>query len=91
MGTTLILPPSPRLDATSTSEQEPETAIELAAVRGHTEATSILAPFLEGTLALKVAQLVGQESEDSTDNFQNVLSTVSPAEVTNVLCRPSCR
>jgi len=69
------------LDATSTSEEEPETAIELAAVLGHSEATSILAPFMEGTLALKVVQLLSQESEDSTDHFRNVLSSVTAAEV----------
>ena len=86
-----IAQPSPRLDATSTSEEEPETAIELAAVLGHSEATSILAPFMEGTLALKVVQLLSQESEDSTDHFRNVLSSVTAAEVTDVLRLPLCR
>ena len=78
-----------RFDPAGVTEDTRETAIELAADREHEEAFAILAPYMEGTVALQLAKLIQslrskgaiKATDEPSEEFRSILAAIPPAEL----------
>ena len=78
-----------RFDPAGVTEDTRETAIELAADGGHEEVFAILAPAMEGTVALQLAKLIQslrskgaiKATDEPSEEFRSILAAIPPAEL----------